>query len=207
MIDYGSAQASGPSLTPEKLQRISTLCREERRLAAQVVAAEDALKKAKENYAKLTEDVLPAILQDSGVKEIKLDDGWSVTVKPDIRAHIKEEDRDAAHKWLRENGFGSLIKNTIAVTFGMGEDKKAAALYKELTKQFKGKTAVKEAVHSSTLRSFVTEVIEGRVTLGTGKKAKKLTNLPPTIAYTSLPFANVKEPKAHEKQNRSADPF
>ena len=42
---------------------------------------------------------------------------------------IKVDDRPEAHQWLRENGFGDLIKNSISAEFGMGEDNIAKDFY------------------------------------------------------------------------------
>lgn len=202
-IDYTQGTVKGvPSLTPEQLKRIGAMCRQERKLAQAVKDAEEALKKADEAHRKLVEDILPGMLKEAGVKEIKLDDGWQVAVDSTIRANINEENRDKAHKWLRSNGFGSLIKNTISVTFGMGEDKKADVLYHQLAKKY-NTTKQDERVHPSTLRSFVEEVLAGKVVV-----KKKPVSLPESISYVELPIAKIKEPKAyetrkHEKQDRN----
>ena len=48
-------------------------------------------------------------------------------------ASIPKDQQEAAFTWLRNNGLGDVIENDITVTFGRGEDNKAAA-YADLAK-------------------------------------------------------------------------
>ena len=41
---------------------------------------------------------------------------------------LLQQQKEAAYKWLRENGLGDLIKNEITVSFGRNEDNKAQQL-------------------------------------------------------------------------------
>ncbi|MFZ8998555.1 MAG: hypothetical protein ACO3D0_09310, partial [Ilumatobacteraceae bacterium] len=41
-------------------------------------------------------------------------------------ARISAEHRDAAHEWLREHGFGGIVKHAVSATFGKDEDAAAA---------------------------------------------------------------------------------
>lgn len=218
-IDYAKgAAAPSAGLTQEKLNAIGALCRQEVLLWNAVVAAERLLEQANANYDRLVKDILPTMLTEAGVTELTLDGGWEVKVADDVRANITEENRTAAHAWLRENGQGSLVKTVITAKFGMGEDKKAQALYNTLAKKYES-VDKKEAVHPSTLKSFVREVLAGKVVVAVkdakGKLVKekqgKLTrvvtkplSLPETITYVSLPVATIKEPKGHEQRKETS---
>jgi hypothetical protein len=76
-----------------------------------------------------------------------------------ISANISKDRSAGAHEWLRDNGFGDLIKNTVSVNFGKGEDDKAGELIKGLEDSGYN-VDQKEAVHPSTLKAFCKEQIE-----------------------------------------------
>jgi hypothetical protein len=90
---------------------------------------------------------------------LSLADGSKVTVKPVYGGHISEANKEPAHQWLRDNGFGDIIKNTVSCQFGKGEDEQAAQFYEELTRQ--GLVVnQKTEVHASTLKAWVRERVE-----------------------------------------------
>ena len=90
---------------------------------------------------------------------MKLDDGSEVTVKQTYGASILVDNRPAAYDWLREHGYDDIIKNTVACTFGRGEDDKASAFKAFAEKE--GYVAEQETgIHHSTLRAFVKERVE-----------------------------------------------
>ncbi len=71
--------------------------------------------------------VIPELLQEQGLQEIKLADGSKVSVKKEFRATLPKDDlrRESAYQWLRDQGLGDIIKNNVTVSFGRGEDNKA----------------------------------------------------------------------------------
>jgi hypothetical protein len=66
------------------------------------------------------------MMQEMHITKLKLKDGESVEVKPFYSASISPDVQEKAFEWLRNNGLGDIIKNDITVTFGRGEDNKAA---------------------------------------------------------------------------------
>ena len=80
-------------------------------------------------------------------------------LKTNYRAHIKEDNKDRAFNWLRENGWGDIIKNQISVSFGRNEDNKAAD-YAELAKSQGLNPMQKLKVEPMTLKALVRERIE-----------------------------------------------
>ena len=74
--------------------------------------------------------VIPELLQEQGLQEIKLADGSKVSVKKEFRATLPKDDlrRESAYQWLRDQGLGDIIKNNVTVSFGRGEDNKANQL-------------------------------------------------------------------------------
>ena len=126
---------------------------------AEIAAIKEQLK-AKESYAKkLSQEVLPSLFAEVGLSELKLADGRKIKVSEYYRAAIKVENRDAAYTWLRNNGFGDLVKNQITCSFGRNEDEKASSLISDLSEKGLEPTQ-REWVESSTLRAFVREQYE-----------------------------------------------
>lgn len=69
------------------------------------------------------------MLQEIGLTRFDLDDGSVVTVKPTYGGYIKHDNKEEAHKWLKDHGHDDLIKNQITVAFGRGEDAKASEFW------------------------------------------------------------------------------
>ena len=127
---------------------------------------EEKLKAEKKSLLKLSDEDLPAILDELGLQSFKLDDGAEVTVKSTYGASIRVEDREAAYEWLREHEHDDIIKNTVSVSFGRGEDEKAKQ-FKELVEAQKSDVGYqlytadqKTEIHPSTLRAFIKERVE-----------------------------------------------
>ena len=95
-------------------------------LNQEVKKDEEDLKKKKKNLEHLSGEVIPTMMAEMGLAHLKLMDGSSVDVKPHYSANITIANKDAAFKWLRDNGLGDIIKNEISVSFGRNEDNKAA---------------------------------------------------------------------------------
>ena len=94
-----------------------------------------------------------------GLSSLKLADGSAVDVKPYYAANISLKNREAAYNWLRQNGLGDIIKNEISVSFGLGEDNKAAE-YANLAKGQGFQPTQKLKVEPMTLKALVRERIE-----------------------------------------------
>ena len=87
-------------------------------------------KRKKAEADDISSRVIPELLAEQGLSEIKLADGSKVSVKKEFRATVPKDDtkRENALQWLRTNGLGDIIKNNVSVTFGKGEDDKAKQL-------------------------------------------------------------------------------
>ena len=96
----------------------------------EVAELEDKLKAKKAEADDISSRVIPELLQEQGLQEIKLADGSKVSVKKEFRATLPKDDlrREAAYQWLRDQGLGDIIKNNVSVSFGKGEDNKANQL-------------------------------------------------------------------------------
>ena len=120
---------------------------------------EDALKEHKKQIENLSGEVIPTMMSEMGLSQLKLADGSSVDVKPHYSATITQANKEAAFNWLRNNGLGDIIKNEISVSFGRNEDNKAAD-YAELAKSSGFQPTQKMKVEPMTLKALVRERIE-----------------------------------------------
>ena len=79
----------------------------------EIANLEEQLKSKKAEADDISSRVIPELLAEQGLSEIKLADGSKVTVKKEFRCTLpKDEDRRvAAYKWLRDQGLGDIIKN------------------------------------------------------------------------------------------------
>ena len=120
---------------------------------------EESLKEQKKQKDHVSMEVIPTLMSEMGLAELKLVDGSVVTVKPNYSASITVANREAAFNWLRNNGLGDIIKNEISVSFGRNEDNKAAD-YASLAQERGYQPTQKLKVEPMTLKALVRERIE-----------------------------------------------
>ena len=141
---------------------IKTLSDEVLKLRAmedQLKIMEEALKEKKKEIDRISGEVIPTMLSEMGLSQLKLADGSAVDVKPFYSASISAQNKEKAYEWLRNNGLGDIIKNEISVSFGRNEDNKAAN-YAELAKSNGFQPTQKLKVEPMTLKALVRERIE-----------------------------------------------
>lgn len=156
-------QAKQAAVTTVTLNEVKALAERQSVLAQELEALESQVVAKKEELRQVAEEKLPTMLIEIGLPSLTLADGSVITVRDNIYASIDDSNRVAAHKWVRDHGFGDLIKNTVSVVFGKGEDDDAKLLMSNIevlasngTIKF-GTLDQKEQIHNSTLRAFVKE--------------------------------------------------
>jgi len=109
---------------------IAQECVNLKKVEDEIAAIEEQLKKKKEEADHISSKVIPELLAEQGLSEIKLADGSKVSVKKEFRCTLPKDDvkRQQAYEWLRNEKLGDIIKNNVFVTFGKGEDDKAKSL-------------------------------------------------------------------------------
>ena len=128
-------------------------------LEDEVKIMEDNLKRKKEAADKISEEVIPEIMDKMKLKTLKLQDGSAIEVKEIYGASIPVANREGAYKWLRDNDLGDLIKNEITVSFGRGEDNKAND-YASLAETNGYQPSQKMKVEPMTLKALYRERVE-----------------------------------------------
>ena len=146
----------------KKTESIGSLADQVERLegvASEIEDTESRLKLLKKKRDHISGDIIPTMMSEMGLAELKLHDGSHLKVSTSYRATITEANKEAAFNWLRNNGLGDIIKNEISVSFGRNEDNKAAN-YAELAKGQGFQPTQKMKVEPMTLKALVRERIE-----------------------------------------------
>ena len=145
-------KTDGVQSLADQVERLETM-------QQQLETQEEAIKEKKKQIQHISGEVIPTMMSEMGLAELKLHDGSHLKVSTSYKAHISEANKEAAYNWLRENGLGDIIKNEISVSFGRNEDNKAAD-YAELAKSNGFQPTQKMKVEPMTLKALVRERIE-----------------------------------------------
>ena len=143
----------------ENIKSLSNEVQKMESLAKEIEGIEENLKKKKKDLDVISAEVIPTMMSEMGLSQLKLMDGSMIDVKPFYNATITVANRESAFNWLRQNGLGDIIKNEMVVSFGRGEDNKAAE-YAELAKSQGLQPAQKLKVEPMTLKALVRQRIE-----------------------------------------------
>ena len=146
----------------DKSENIKSLSNEVQKMESLVREIEDIeenLKKRKKDLDVISAEVISTMMSEMGLSQLKLMDGSMIDVKPFYNATITVANKESAFNWLRQNGLGDIIKNEMVVSFGRGEDNKAAQ-YAELAKSQGLQPAQKLKVEPMTLKALVRQRIE-----------------------------------------------
>ena len=138
------------------VNNLSTLVIELQKLEDEIENDEERLKLKKEKADKISNIAIPEIMRALKLKTMKLADGSAIEVKEVYSATIPLDKKDGAFNWLREHGLGALIKNEVTVSFGRGEDNKAAE-YADLARGQGLEPTQKLKVEPMTLKALFRE--------------------------------------------------
>ena len=137
---------------------ISKACQEQLKLEKEVEDLE-SLMKTKKDLLRQNGEQIVSLMEERGVKSIKMSDGQSVDIKPFYTGTISKDNQEEAFQWLRDNGYDDIIKNQVVLKFGRAEDEKANQIYNDLaSKGLDADRSIK--VEPMTLKGFIREMIE-----------------------------------------------
>ena len=158
MIDYEQDRVQSVTQT-DAAKTLSDKVIELKNLEDEIENAEESLSKLKEKAKYISGIEVPQMMEEMHITKLKLKDGESVEIKKIYGASIPPENQEQAFTWLRNNGLGDIIKNDVTVTFGRGEDNKAAD-YAVLARGQGYEPVQKIGVHPQTLKAVVRERLE-----------------------------------------------
>lgn len=160
MADDVEADASQLAEVQEaKVSRLSALAEDLQTQVDDIADLEQQLKDKKRAMYKLSDEDIPALMQELGMKDFTLTNGVKVSVAPTYGGSISQANQAPAFDWLRENDYDDIIKNVVSVQFGKGEDSKATELYERLSASGL-EPGNKQSVHSQTLKAWIRERVE-----------------------------------------------
>lgn len=143
------------------IRDIKTLIEYVKQLEQEAVAKTIELKALEERARYFREDIIPEFMFSLGLSEVKLDTGEPITIKTKYFGNISEDRSEVAHKWLKENGYASLIKSNIAMSFTDGlEDQVDLSVLTEFLTEKEINFNKKDAVHPQTLKAFIKQAME-----------------------------------------------
>ena len=157
-IDFEKDQQDAMRKT-ENIRSLADQVESLENVVSTIDAAEENLKLLKKKRDHISGDIIPTMMSEMGLAELKLHDGSHLKVSTTYRATITEANKETAFNWLRDNGLGDIIKNEILVSFGRNEDNKAAD-YAALAKGQGFQPTQKMKVEPMTLKALVRERIE-----------------------------------------------
>lgn len=154
------------------LQQLADKVEELDKANAVLLEAQLALANAEKAVEELAQKEIPNLLESVGLNTITTRDGLKVTIKETVHARLSGETKDAALKWLEENGHSGLIRREVKIPFTREEEEACRELAEQLQGEYPDLTMDRN-VHHSTLRSFV----RGELEEDTGEFPRDLFNV------------------------------
>ena len=158
MIDF-EKDAEALQVKDDDIAGIAALAKRAKELEKEVEDLEQVMKERKDQLRKLTEQSIPEALAQTGMKGFVMDDGSKIELKAFYSASISAARKAEAFQWLRDHGMDDIIKNTVSVRFGRGEDELCSRLLGLLGDQgYPAEQA--EKIEPMTLKAWVKEQVE-----------------------------------------------
>ena len=140
------------------MSEITELGKALKKLDDDIIDAEIAISKLKEQRRTIAEEHIPELMNKYGLKLIQLDDDTKIKVSDFVDARIK--DPATAFDWLRETNNDSIIKNTITIALDRGDDGVAEEITNKLKREYGIDADRKIAIHHATLKSFCRDALD-----------------------------------------------
>lgn len=145
------------------LERLVSLSNSMTQKERRVEELEEELRTAKQELRDIQEEQIPDVMMELGVSEVTLTDGRKLTIKEDLHAKIADKNRQEAHAWMVEHGYGDIIKNQVVVNVETGNQESLNSLLGILNDNAYEDYSLKNNIHFQTLKKFVKENIEAGV--------------------------------------------
>lgn len=144
-------------MNDDSMKRLSALARTLTSTKEKISKLNEQLDDLMQLESRIEGEDLPELMRELEMSEFTLKNGAKIEVIDDIRCGISQENREAAHKWLRKNKFGGVIKITVVQQYSAGEFETADKNAGEIKKLTGHATSLVETVHAGTLKSLLKE--------------------------------------------------
>lgn len=136
------------------LRQVADLAAEWKVRKARVEALEAALKEAKLEFNKVSQEALPNILLTNGLGKVNLATGESITIKEEVSASVKHMGR--FYEFLLERGDGSLVKTDLS--FGKIPPEILDKIQTYLADTYDLYPEMKQVIHPQTLQKYIRDL-------------------------------------------------
>ncbi len=126
-------------------------------IESEILSLENDVKRKKSELQQMNDSIVQ-MMEQRGVKEIKLTSGEAISYKPFYKASITKDNETECFGWLEKNNHDELIKNIVSVRFGKGDNDQASKLVEDLEQNGLAPDQ-KRKVEPMTLNAFVGEQI------------------------------------------------
>jgi hypothetical protein len=140
--------------------KLSQECVKLREINSEIEKMEEILSDKKAQRMKLTDEIIPSLMEEIHERKKEFDDGTVIEIKPFYGIKIDAAKKQEAFAWMRAKNHGDLIKNQINVSLGMTEDQVAQEVLSYLKSKNLTDVEQKTDVHSSTLKAWFKEQVE-----------------------------------------------
>jgi hypothetical protein len=164
-VDYSAFNDASVMKPVEQVKAgLQQIVDEARQYEREIAEAEAALKKSKEKYRGIMEDVLPKALREAGFGDVGFpsSDGTIITVASKVENSVPAARRNEAWDWLEKNGQGDILKREVTVPFMVKEGDKAKELQDRLAKEFMRTVVCERRAEPATLKSVLVKMMEAQ---------------------------------------------
>lgn len=158
VINQAFKDASEALPPVERVKQLSSLAQQQLTLEQEMDALEKQMDELKAKYRTVTESEIPDCMNSLGIKEIRLENGFILSVKPYYSGKV---DTPEAFAWLESNGHGDLIRGEVKMSYPKETDPAAIQAIRDFIKSQGFVSDNKISVHHATLSSWLREMIEG----------------------------------------------
>jgi len=158
--DYSNEQNSTEN--GDGLKKLGQLAAQLAMIKLEELDLEDQLKAKKRERQEYEQNLIPTLMLELDVDEIKTKSGLHVELKKVIRASFPKDPYkiERAFEWLKKNGHDGIIKREFKIQYGRGDEQWAEEFSKWLEERKVDQHASVEqnkTIHASTLKAFVKE--------------------------------------------------
>jgi hypothetical protein len=156
-FDYGEDSRPAPP-SQEAFARLNALVRQAAEAETQAEQDESKAKASRAAHSNIVEVLLPALMEELGLKSFVTTSGATVRIKDDIRCSLAEDRREVGMDWLESRGHGSVIKRKVSVDFVKGQEAEAKQAA-ELLAQRGLLVSEGRTVHAQTLKALLKQLM------------------------------------------------
>jgi len=156
---------SAIEVTPEALNQMSDLAKQQLGLEDRIAKGEALLKSLKKDLKKVSTDLLPEAMAACGMKTFTLDTGQSISVKEGLSmsAPKAEDKKILCNNWLMEHNQQALLKSEIVLMYDKGEHEKFLSVKALLVDNGIEEFKITEGFNTASVKGVLLELAESGV--------------------------------------------